>query len=250
MHDVGIHARVVGDVGEAARGFGFGYFGLREVVVERRELPGGPVLGDERVNHVAVGGVGRHEAAMLLNLLHQAHHLRVVNHKRALVSHKGFERGDAFGNHVLDFLLGAGVEIGHGHMEAVIAHGIAGGPAAPFLEGRAQRIALLLQDEVDDGGGAAVQGGAGTGFVGIGRKRAHKGHFEVHVRVDAAGHDELAGAVDDLRAFGRQVAAEGYDGFAFNQNIADGIGIGGDDAAVFEEDGHVLAGHLTPGPSP
>lgn len=92
-------------------------------------------MSDERVNHIAVGGVSRNEAAVAFHFLHQPHHLRIVNHERTFVGHECFERGNALGNHVLNFLLGVRVEIRYGHVEAVVAHGVAVGTPPSLLEG-------------------------------------------------------------------------------------------------------------------
>ena len=46
---------------------------------------------------------------------------------------------------------------------------------------------------------------------------AHEGHFEMGVRVDAAGHDVAAGGVEDLVAL--QVLADGGDHAIVDQNV-------------------------------
>ena len=159
------------------------------------------MLLHEVVDHVAVGGVYDHHAAVLLHLLHQAHHLAVVDHERTLVRHEGLEAGDALLlDHLAHLLARVVVEIGDSHVEAEVAEEVAFHAALPAFQCMPQALALCLKDEVDDGGGTAVQRGERAGLVVIAAEGAHEGHVQVYVRIDAAGQHELAFRIDHFRA--------------------------------------------------
>ena len=105
-------------------------------------------------------------------------------------------------------------------------------------QGVAERFALGLQNEVDDGGSAAKQGRPGAGFVVVARKSAHKRHVQMHVRVDAARHHEQSFCVDNLGTGCVQVVPDRFYMFAFNEDIcAVQIG-GGYYGSVLNEEGH------------
>ena len=67
---------------------------------------------------------------------------------------------------------------------------------------------------------------------------AHEGHFEVGVRVDAAGHDVAAGGVEHLVAL--EVLADRRDDAAVDQHVGLVGQVGGDDGAALDHGGHWL----------
>src|SRR5690606_11498850 len=81
VYDVRGHAGVGGHVGETTGGFSLGDLRLAEVVVERCHLPFAAVFLHQEVDHIAVGRMHGDDAAVRLHLVHQAHHLAVVDHQ-------------------------------------------------------------------------------------------------------------------------------------------------------------------------
>ena len=84
-------------------------------------------------------------------------------------------------------------------MEAVVDDSLAGGFLVPFLQGREEALAWLLDGPVDHGRDAAGgrRGGARAEVIcGVG---AHERHFEVCVDIDGAGQHVLAEGVHDPR---------------------------------------------------
>jgi hypothetical protein len=68
----------------------------------------------------------------------------------------------------------------------------------------------------------------------------------VHVRIDHAGHEELAGGVDHLPALGRRErVADGGDLLAFDQHVGDGgrCAAAIEDAGAADQRSRCLVGH-------
>ena len=89
-------------------------------------------------------------------------------------------------------------QIGDDHVQAVVDAGVAFGLLPPGVERVAHLRAARLDGEIDDGGGAAERRRARAGFEIVGGGGAAERHVEMRVDVDAAGHHEHAGGVDDL----------------------------------------------------
>ena len=239
VNDVPGTTGVARDGSETFRSFGLGYFGLREVMIQRGQVSLRPVFGDEEIDHIAVGCMNGNHATALLHLIHQAHHLFIIDHQRSLVSHEHLERSNAFFfDQVHDLFTGIIVEIGHGHVKAVIAHAIAIGPAAPFFIGLVKRMSLFLQDEIDHHRGAPVQGGPGAAFVIIAAEGAHERHFEVYMRVDESGEGIEAGSIDLFVCPDVEILTKRRDAFALDEDIAHIIVGSANDMGVFDEQGH------------
>ena len=73
----------------------------------------------------------------------------------------------------------------------------------------------------------------------VGRIGAHEGHFEMGVRIDAAGHDVAAGGVELVIAM--QVLADGDDLAVLDQHVGLPGAVGGDDGAVLDDLGHFFS---------
>ncbi len=71
---------MISHVYETAGGFRFGDFRLRQIVIQRRKFSFRAVFSNKKVDHIAVGGVYRHHAALFFHFVHQAHHLAIVDH--------------------------------------------------------------------------------------------------------------------------------------------------------------------------
>ena len=101
-----------------------------------------------------------------------------------------------------------------------------------------QRLAPVLNREVDDRRRAAERRGDRAGLEIVGRGRAAERHVHVGVHVDAAGQDELALGVDDPIGRHRQGRADGGDLLALDEDVADVLISGGDDRAVLDQNAH------------
>ena len=130
-------------------------------------------------------------------------------------------------------------ELGDDHVEAVVDRGLAFGLLHPRFPRVMQRLAFVLDGEVDDRRGAAEGRGDGAGLEVVGRGRAAERHVHVGVHVDAAGQDVLALGVDDAIGRHRQGRADGRDLVAFDEDVADILISRRDDGAVLDENAHV-----------
>ena len=81
----------------------------------------------------------------------------------------------------------------------VVGHGLAVGLFHPGVERVAQRLALVLNGEIDQRGRAAEGRGARAGLKIVGAGGAAKRHVQVRVHVDAAGNDDAARRVEQFR---------------------------------------------------
>ncbi|MNZ57564.1 hypothetical protein D3C78_755460 [compost metagenome] len=142
---------------------------------------------------------GRHRAQF--QAAFETRHQGVIGgHDRVLVGHEMLEAVDAvladqFGHFLADLF----APPGDGDVKTVVRRRLLG-PAAPLMEGFEQGLLRVGNHEVDDRGGAAGQSRRRTAeevFAGHG---AHEGQLHVGVRVDAAGHQVLAAAVEHLGA--------------------------------------------------
>lgn len=141
----------------------------------------------------------------------EAGHQGVIGgHDRVLVGHEVLETIDAVVadqlGHFFAHLLAPPSDR---HVKAVVGCGLFR-PAAPLVEGFQQGLLRVGDHKVDDRGGAPRQACCGATekvFTGHG---AHEGQLHVGMRVNAAGHQVLAAAVEYLSAGGNiQVHANG-----------------------------------------
>src|SRR5207244_595571 len=121
----------------------------------------------------------------------------VVEHKNARIGHEQLEAGDAFADELAHFLELRGAEVGDDAVEGVVGDGLVVGFFHPGVEGLAQRLAFVLDGEVDERGGATKGRGDCAGLEVVGAGSASKGHVEVRVDVNAAGDQQQAGSVDN-----------------------------------------------------
>ena len=103
----------------------------------------------------------------------------------------------------------------------------------PGVESLAERLAFVLDGEVDQCGGAAESRGDGAGLEIVGAGRAAEGHVEMRVNVDASGDDQTAGGVDHFaRVFGGELGSDGGDFIAVDADVGEASIGGGYDGAV------------------
>ena len=138
---------------------------------------------------------GRHRAQ--LQAAFETRHQGVVGgHDRVLVGHEMLEAVDAmladqFGHFFANLL----APPGDGDMEAVIRCRLLG-PAAPLMKRFHQRLLRIGNHEVDDRRGATGKSRRGAAEKILAGHGAHEGQLHVRMRVDAAGHQVLAAAVE------------------------------------------------------
>jgi len=94
-------------------------------------------------------------------------------------------------------------------VKRVVDRALALGLRVPEVEAGAERLALRLDGEIDDGGRTAVARSARAGLEVVGGRGAAERHVHVRVRVDAAREDVLAGGVDGHVPRARRRAAPG-----------------------------------------
>ncbi len=95
---------------------------------------------------------------------------------------------------------------------------------------------MVGQGKINHHRGAARQTRARAAFEIIRAVGAHERHFQVRMRVNAAGHDVTAGRVQFLVAF--QPLADLDDLAAIDKDIGLVGQVSGDDGAVLDDCGH------------
>ena len=109
------------------------------------------------------------------------------------------------------------------------------------MEGLKQRLLRVGDDEVDDRGGATGQARGGAAEEILAGHRAHERQLHVGVRVDAAGHQVLATAVEDLAVGGRfEVLPNGTDQAIGTQDISGVTLFVGDHGGATDQQGHAV----------
>ena len=140
-------------------------------------------------------------------------------------------------DHRVHLLLDAVGQVRDDHVEAVVDRGLALGLLHPGLPGLAQRLALVLDREVDDRRRAAVRRGDRARLEVVGRRRAAERHVEVRVDVDAA---RAGRTCRSRRSCGRprRVERSSRSAAIFSSSIEDvaPVEVGrGDDRAVLDQ---------------
>ncbi len=193
------------------------------------------------VDGAAVFGVHADQSAVFRRRAQGFEDAGIVKHEHARIGHEKLETGDAFAGEGIHFLELRAGQIGDDAMEGVIADGFAGGLLHPGVEGCSQRLAFVLDGEVDQRGGSAEGGGASAGFKIVGAGGSAEGHVKVSVDVDSAGENILASSVNYLGGVrARQVLADGGN-FAFIDGDIRHVSVGGGGHESVHDDG--VKGH-------
>ena len=165
--------------------------------------------------------------------------LLVGEAERALVGQVDLEAADAAFDDLHQLPLRRLVAARYGHVEGEVAGAVALGFAQPQLEPRHRLLAAVRPQHLDQGRRAAHQRGLAGRLVRILGERAHARQIDVHVRVDEAGKDVLAGGVNDFRAGRRRdVWLDARDGLVGAEDVGHVALSGGDDFAVLDEQRH------------
>ena len=168
--------------------------------------------------------------------------LVVVDHQCALVGHEVLEGVDAVGLdddlHLVEHLLRPRR---HRHVEAVVAR-CPLGFAPPVLIRRQHRLPGIGEAEIHDHRGAAGQRRLGARFEIVGGDGTHERHFEMGMRIDAAGHHVAAAGVDHLGARGWiDGSGNGGNRLAIDEDVGAFRMIVVDDSTAADQDGHGLS---------
>src|SRR5439155_6056004 len=185
-----------------------------------RRLAFGQSLLHDHVDGAAVFGVHADHRAGAAGHAQGFEDAAVIEHENAGIRHEELETGDAVADELFHFLKARIGKIGDDAMEAVVGDSFRGCLLHPCVECGAQRLAFVLDREVDESGGTAECGCAGAGLEIIRARSAAERHVQVCVDVNPAGEDVFAGHIEDTPGvFARQAAADGDDLAVLNGKV-------------------------------
>src|ERR1700756_4356883 len=121
-------------------------------------------------------------------------------------------------------------------MKCIIADRFARGLLHPRVQRVSQRLAFVLDREINERRGPPENCGASAGFEVVCAGGPAEGHVEVGVHVDATGKHIFSCGIDNLpRVVARKSLAEGGDLGSADSNVAlEGVSWGGD-PAVYDD---------------
>ena len=130
--------------------------------------------------------------------LERREHLVVLDHQCALVSHKMLERIDAHIDGIFHLVKDVLIPARDRHVIADVRANLRCRLAVPFVDRILDRPVRTGQTEIDNHRGATTGRCPCSAFECLRRSRAHKGHFQMRMRVDPAGDDIGTLGVDIL----------------------------------------------------
>ena len=228
---------LLGDAQQASHGLGLHDVRPRLRMAVHAVLARGLLLRDQRVDDTGILAVYAADAALFLQLLQRLVHGLVADH-HGRVGHVHLEGGDALGVHVVYLTFDRLVPVVDGHVEAVVTGALAVRLLVPQTQTVVERLALVGAGKVNDGGGAAVERGAGAAGEIIRRGGVAHVQIKVGVRVDKAGEQQHPGHIHYLRTDGRDVAADVQYLLALHQNIRPAGPLAGDNGTALEQQSH------------
>ena len=163
---------------------------------------------------------------------------RIVEHEDAGVGHEQLERRHALADervHLGFHLIG---QLGDDHVEAVVDDRLAFRLLRPRFQRVMQRLAAILDGEIDDRGGAAEGRRDRAALEVVGRRRPAERHVQMRVDVDAAGQDVLVRRVDDRVGVDIERRADDGNLLVLDEHVAPVLIRGGDDRAVLDQRAH------------
>ena len=143
----------------------------------------------------------------------------VIEHENSRIGHEQLERRDALLDQPIHLLEDRVVDLAHDHVESIVDVRLAFGFSVPLVQSLAQRLAVRLDGEVDDGGGPAPGGRRRAGGEVVGGKGAAEWEFHVRVDVERSRHDVATLRIDHLVGSGLQAVTDGRDRLAVDQDI-------------------------------
>ena len=203
------------------------------------------MAGDQVVDRAVILAVHVHETTVRAGRFQHAQQPGVVD-DLVTVGHVNLEGRKAIFNHDRHFTYHTFSNIRDDCMEAVVDDGVGNDLGEAAVPGHEQGLAATLEREVDDRGHAAAgtRDGARVEVVGGGDSEAVDGVREVRVRVDPAGHDPVAGCVEDAvgamvewaGAMVERAWADGGDAAVPDEDIAPLHAVRGDDRTARDEE--------------
>src|SRR5688572_12145295 len=131
-------------------------------------------------------------------------------------------------------------------MKAVIDGRLAFSLFMPVIDALNERLAFVLNCEVDDRRGSAVGCGACAGEKVIRGLSAAERKLHVSMWIDAPGNNQLAGGIYHFIHFHFELRADDGDELTVYQNVCAVVVSGRDYAAVLDKSFHVLDVTLFP----
>ena len=231
MHHIERHPRHIGDHDGAVGGLALHLgrarhtvaFGAGNAICQQFLLHGRDNITVFCVHH-GQGPNGRAAAEAVEQLV-------ILHHQRALIGHEVLEGVDAMVDHHLHLVKDLLTPPCHRHVERIIRAG-AFGFRVPGLQRLQHRLTGAGQAEIDHHGGATCKSRAGAGFKIIRRMGAHKGHLQMHMRINSARHHITPLSIQHFAA--AQVLANLDDFAAFNGHIRVIATVGGHNGAALD----------------
>ena len=184
-------------------------------MIFRRALSFSKSLLDDHVYGASIFRVHADKAVVFGGLAHGFEDGGVIEHENAGIGHEELEARDAFADELAHLFELRGAEVGDDAVEGVVGDGLVVRFLHPGIEGLAERLAFVLDGEVDERRGAAKSRGDGAGLEIVGAGGAAEGHVEVRVNVDAAGDQQQARGVNDAAGvLGGKLRGDGADAVA------------------------------------
>ena len=199
---------------------------------------GGLLFGDHAVNNAGVFAVDTADAPQMPQLLQGPVHIPVPHHHGG-VGHVHFEGGNPLTEHLRQLRPDGLGPVVNGHVEAVVAEGAAVSLLVPEVQTVLQAFPLVGAGEVDDGGGAALQGRTAAGGEIVRRGGVADVQVKVGVGVDKAGEQETALHIHRPVCRREDEAAHLLHLFALDKNIGSFRPAAGDDGAALEQRTHI-----------
>src|SRR5208337_237164 len=129
-------------------------------------------------DHVEAFRVHLHETAVFLRLFQEPDH-RVVIYPEIVKKEDLEARRAIFMNGLLHFFYYLGTRIRDTRVNAVVHDRLSIRLAFLAVHRVAEHLSLVLEAEIDDGGGAPAGGGSGAAFPVVGGRGAHEGHLDM-----------------------------------------------------------------------
>ncbi len=184
----------------------FGGGGPRQGVILRRALSLGQCALHDDVNRAAVFRVHADQSAMLGGLRHSAKNRGVVEHKDARIGHEQLEAAHSFADELSHLFELRRAKVGDDAMKGVVGDGFALGLFHPGLERLTETLSLVLNGEVNQRCCPAECGRDRAALEIVRAGGPAKGHVEMRVYVNPAGHDVTTCCVNDSPGiFGRKL---------------------------------------------
>ncbi len=177
-------------------------------------------FGDRYFDNVAVLGMHLNETAETRRGAHHLEDRLVIDLQNVLVGHEHLERVHAFAlDHLRDLFDRLGPAVGDRQVKRVIDRRFAGGLSVPRLDRVGERIALLMQREIDDRRRAAERRRRRSRSEVVGRRRAAEGHVEVRVRIDQPRENVRPDCVEGRVTVALDFASDGRDRAVFDEHV-------------------------------